>query len=138
MAKFRIGKISRIDYKAGKVAVMFPDQDDAVTDLLPFLAFGGEYHMPKPGQYVAVAHLSTGEEMGIVLGAFWSESNPPAAWGKDIFRKEMSNEPGRAFLQHAPDSGTLTIKADKIELQTDSGTVTVAEIIAAIRSIREV
>lgn len=133
MAQFRVGKVSRIDYKAGKVAVMFPDQDDAVTDLLPFLSFGGEYHMPKPGQYVAVAHLSTGQEMGIVLGTYWDEENQPAAWGKDTFRKELSDEPGRAYLQHVPNTGTLTIKADKIRLQTDSGTITVAEIIRAIR-----
>ena len=135
MAEFRIGKISRINYKTGQIAVTYPDQDESVTDLLPFLTFGNEYHMPKVEQYVAVAHLSTGEEMGIILGTYWNDDDPPPVYGKDFFRKELSNEIGKAFLQHDPDEGELTIKADKIKLQTDAGTITVAEIIAALGEV---
>lgn len=135
MAEFRIGKVSRINYKTGQIAVTFPDQDESVTDLLPFLTFGGEYHMPKIEQYVAVMHLSTGEEMGVVLGPYWDDDDPPAFWGKDFFRKEFSNEIGKAYMQHDPDEGELTIKADKIKLQTDAGTITVAEIIAALGEV---
>jgi len=135
MAEFRIGKISRINYKTGQIAVTYPDQDESVTDLLPFLTFGNEYHMPKVEQYVAVAHLSTGEEMGIILGTYWDDDDPPPVYGKDFFRKELSNEIGKAFLQHDPDEGELTIKADKIKLQTDAGTITVADIIAALGEV---
>lgn len=134
-AEFRIGKVSRIDYATGRIAVTYPDQDESVTDLLPFLSFGGEYHMPKIEQYVAVAHLSTGEEMGVVLGTYWDEDAPPPVSGKDIFRKELSNEIGKAFLQHDPETGELTIKADKVKIQTEAGTVTAAEIIAAIGEV---
>ena len=130
--EIRIGKVSRIDYETGRIAVMYPDQDDSVTDLLPFLNFGGEYHMPKVEQYVAVAHLSTGEEMGIILGPYWDEDNLPPVSGKDLFRKDLSNEAGRAYLQHDPDTGELLLKADQITLQTQAGTVTAAQIIAAI------
>ena len=135
MAEFRIGKISRINYQTGQIAVTYPDQDESVTDLLPFLTFGNEYHMPKVEQYVAVAQFSTGEEMGIILGTYWDDDDPPPVYGKDFFRKELSNEIGKAFLQHDPDEGELTIKADKIKLQTDAGTITVAEIIAALGEV---
>ena len=118
-AEIRIGKVSRINYATGMIAVTYPDQDDSVTDLLPFLTFGGEYHMPKIEQYVAVIHLSTGAEM-------------PPVYGKDFFRKEFSNTAGAAYMEHDPDEEELTIKAGKIKFKTDAGTVTVAEIIAAI------
>ena len=131
-AEIRIGKVSRINYATGMIAVTYPDQDDSVTDLLPFLTFGGEYHMPKVEQYVAVIHLSTGAEMGIVLGPYWDDDNPPPVYGKDFFRKEFSNTVGAAYMEHDPDEEELTIKAGKIKFKTDAGTVTVAEIIAAI------
>lgn len=130
--EIRIGKVSRIDYETGKIAVTYGDRDDSVTDLLPYLTFGGEYHMPKVEQYVAVMHLSTGAEMGVVLGGYWDVDNRPPVSGKDIFRKELSNEIGKAFMQHDPETGELTIKADKIKLQTEAGTITAAQIIAAI------
>jgi len=130
--EIRIGKVSRIDYETGKIAVTYGDRDDSVTDLLPYLTFGGEYHMPKVEQYVAVMHLSTGAEMGVVLGGYWDVDNRPPVSGKDIFRKELSNEIGKAFMQHDPETGELTIKADNIKLQTEAGTITAAQIIAAI------
>lgn len=130
--EIRIGKVSRIDYETGKIAVTYGDRDDSVTDLLPYLTFGGEYHMPKVEQYVAVMHLSTGAEMGVVLGGYWDVDNRPPVSGKDIFRKELSNEIGKAFMQHDPETGELTIKADKIKLQTEAGMITAAQIIAAI------
>lgn len=130
--EIRIGKVSRINYATGTIAVTYCDRDDSVTDLLPYLTLGGEYHMPKIEQYVAVVHLSTGAEMGIVLGGYWDADNPPPAYGKDFFRKDLSNTIGKAYLQHDPDTGELVIKADKIKLQTEDGTITAAEIIAAI------
>lgn len=130
MSDFRIGKVSRIDYETGRIAVTYPDRDGSVTDLLPYLSFGGEYHMPKIEQYVAVARLSTGAEMGIVLGAFWSGDQIPAAAGKDMYRKELSNTPGKAYMQHDPDTGVLTIKAGKIVFQTDERTIDVDQLAA--------
>lgn len=130
--EIRIGKVSRINYATGTIAVTYCDRDDSVTDLLPYLTLGGEYHMPKIEQYVAVVHLSTGAEMGIVLGGYWDADNPPPVYGKDVFRKDLSNIIGRAYLQHDPETGELLIKADKIKLQTEAGTVTAAQIIEAI------
>ena len=127
--EIRIGKVSRIDYATGRIAVTYGDRDDSVTDLLPYLTLGGEYHMPQVEQYVAVVHLSTGAEMGVVLGGYWDIDNRPPVSGKDFFRKELSNEIGRAFFQHDPETGELIIKADKIKLQTADGTITAKELL---------
>lgn len=127
--EIRIGQISRIDYATGRIAVTYGDRDDSVTDLLPYLSFNNEYHMPKVEDYVAVMHLSTGAEMGIILGTYWDDGNPPPVSGKDIFRKDLSNEIGKAFLQHDPGTGELLIKADKITLQTQAGRLSISDLL---------
>ena len=89
-SEIRIGRVSRIDYKNGLIAVTYGDRDESVTDMLPYLSFNGEYHMPKVEQYVLVVHVSTGEELGIVLGPYWHDGDPPAASGKDVYRDRKS------------------------------------------------
>lgn len=129
-SEIRIGRVSRIDYKNGLIAVTYGDRDESVTDMLPYLSFNGEYHMPKVEQYVLVVHVSTGEELGIVLGPYWHDGDPPAASGKDVYRKEFSNTHGKAYAQHS--NGAFTLKADSIRFKTSAGSISVAEIIAHI------
>lgn len=129
-SEIRIGRVSRIDYKNGLIAVTYGDRDESVTDMLPYLSFNGEYHMPKVEQYVLVVHVSTGEELGIVLGSYWHDGDPPAASGKDVYRKEFSNTHGKAYAQHS--GGAFTLKADSIRFKTSAGSISVAEIIAHI------
>ena len=133
MGEIRIGIVSRIDYEAGRVAVTYPDRDNSVTELLPYLSIGREYYMPRVGQYVAVAHLSTAEEKGVVLGPYWTPSDPSPETGKDRYHKELSNTNGDAFVDHEPRTGTLTICAADIVLQTENGSITVDEIIEAVQ-----
>lgn len=127
---FRIGIISKIDYKSGMVAVAYLDRDDAVTDLIPYLQMGGEYHMPKLEQRVAVMHLSTGPEIAVAFGPFWESSTPPPVYGKDVYHKELSHDTGSAFIHHDPETGTLTIKASGIKLVTDDGEVDISGLIS--------
>ena len=128
----RLGRVSSIDYETGQIAVMYTDRDDSVTSMIPYLTFNNEYHMPKPEDYVAVMHLSTGAEMAIVLGTYWDEENLPAETGKDLYLKEFSNTPGKAYMKHEPSDGELEIRADKIRLVTEAGSVSVAQIIEHI------
>lgn len=72
----RFGKVSNIDYAAGKMEVAYEDREDSVTDMLGMLS-NREYQMPKVGDIVAVIHNSNGAEEGIVLGTHWSDTNPP-------------------------------------------------------------
>lgn len=47
-ATIRLGKISSINYTAGKARVVYEDRDDSVTSELPFLAL--QYNIPKVGR----------------------------------------------------------------------------------------
>lgn len=133
MDAIRIGTVSQVDHESGKIAVTYTDRDDSTTILMPYLTFNGEYHMPLLEQKVCVLRLSTGEEVGIALGMFWGGSGqvPPVS-GKDHYHKEFSHSAGKASIDHDPETGELRIKADKIILETESGEITAAQIIAAL------
>ena len=133
MDEIRIGTVSQVDYGSGKIAVTYTDRDDSTTRLMPYLTFNGEYHMPLLEQKVCVLRLSTGEEVGVVLGTFWSGSGQdPLVSGKDHYHKELSHTPGKASFDHDPGTGELRIKADKIIMETEAGEITAAQIIAAL------
>lgn len=129
MDVFRIGMVSRIDYETGMIAVAYPDRDNSATQLLPYLQMGGEYHMPQLEQKVAVLHLSTGGEVGVVLGPFWEAAAKPPSSGNDYFRKELSNTPGKAYIEHDAETGELVIRADAIRLQTEGGSVSISDLL---------
>ena len=57
-ATIRLGKISSINYTAGKARVVYEDRDDSVTSELPFLAL--QYNIPKVDDLVVVACFSNG------------------------------------------------------------------------------
>jgi len=118
----RVGRISSIDYSKGMVKVVYADKDDSVTDDLPFLNMNGEYKMPNIDDMVLVLHLSNGATMGIVMGAFWSNSNKPSETGKGVYRKEYGSVPGEAYVRYDSQSKTLTFKADTVHIQTNKGT----------------
>lgn len=106
----RLGKISAIDYESGMVRVVYHEKDDAVTRLIPLLS--DEYKMPKVDDQVLVIHLSNGTEAGVVLGRPWSEKNVPPESGKGLWRKDLGESYGEAFLRYK--DGTLTIKAANV------------------------
>mgnify|MGYP000760892706 len=94
--------------------------------------------MPKVGASVLVVHLSNGSAMGIVAGTYWNSSHRPPVSGKGVYRKDLAQAIGEAFLQysgsslqiHAP---AITLDASRITLATKSGSITVAEIINHIK-----
>ena len=100
----RIGKVSSVDYGSGMIKVTYPDLDNSVTDDLPYLTFNDEYKMPKVGASVLVVHLSNGSAMGIVAGTYWNSSHRPPVSGKGVYRKDMAQAIGEAFLQYSGSS----------------------------------
>ena len=111
----RIGRVSSVDAKNGLIRVTYPDLDDAVTDWLPLFSFTDEYKMPDIRDEVIVAHLSSGQTAGVVLGKYWNaDHRPPVNSG---FRKELGTEIGEAYI--AFKNGVLTIKADTIKISGD-------------------
>lgn len=127
----RIGKVSSVDYGSGMIKVVYPDLDNSVTDDLPYLTFNDEYKMPKVGASVLVVHLSNGAVAGIVCGTYWNDAHKPPVSGKSVYRKDLAQAIGEAFLQYG--SGCLTIHAPSITLATSSGSITVGEIIKHIK-----
>lgn len=121
----RIGRVSSIDYKKGMIRVTYPDRDDSVTAEIPVFSFTDEYKMPKVGSNVLVLHLSNGSAAGIMLGHYWNEKNLPPAAGEGVFRKELGQDYGDAYIEYR--DGTVTIHANKIVLDgpvSASGDVT--------------
>ena len=122
--EIRLGKVSAIDYAAGMVRVVYHEQDDSVTRLIPFIS--DEYSMPEIGDQVLVLHLSNGAEAGVVLGRPWSGKNVPPEGEKGLYRKDLARTPGEAMIRYK--DGTLTIKAAKVVVDGDltvTGSLTV-------------
>ena len=74
-ATIRLGKISSINYTAGKARVVYEDRDDSVTSELPFLAL--QYNIPKVDDLVVVACFSNGTVSGVILGPVYNSANTP-------------------------------------------------------------
>lgn len=94
--------------------------------------------MPKIGASVLVVHLSSGSAMGIVVGTYWNNSHKPPVSGKGVYRKDLAQAIGEAFLQYSGNSlqihaPAITLDASKITLTTKCGSITVAEIINHIK-----
>lgn len=109
----RTGKISSINYEDGTVRVYYSDTGNVTTEV-PVLNFNGEYKMPKVDDMVLVTHLSNGSSVGIVCGTFWSEGNKPPETGSNIYRKELGESIGEAYIKYDSKTKTMTIKAEKI------------------------
>lgn len=126
MDNIRIGNVSSIDYENGMIEVTYPDLDDSVTDAFPVLSFGDEYKMPGIGDEILVLHLSNGESAGIVLGKYWNEGNNPLVSGKNVYRKELGQTYGEAYIQY---------KDGNITLKDQQGITTLASILSRLAAL---
>lgn len=119
-----IGRISALDVEKGMARVVYQDQGEKVSPLMPFLS--ELYHMPTVGDLVLVASLSNGPTAGVILGRFWTQKNVPPQSGANLFRHDFSRSPGTAFIRcdgaalTIETTGTLNIKANQITLEGSS------------------
>ncbi len=100
----RIGTVSSINYKEGKLRVCFEDQDNIVTDELPMLSF--EYEMPNIGESVLCLFLGNGITNGFCLGRYFYADDQPNPNGADIYCKQLLRQ---ARLVYDRSNKTLTI-----------------------------
>ena len=121
MDTIRVGRISAINYSAGTARVVYTDRDEEVTQEIPFL--DSEYKMPEIGALVAVAHLSNGSAVGIILGRPWSDKHKPPESGAALYRKDLGQTAGDAVIKY--DGKTLTISTTGDIAITAAGTVKV-------------
>lgn len=133
-SEVRLGNVSSIDYENGLCEVTYPDRDDTVTEMVPFLS-RREYMMPEVDDLVVVLHPGDSPEDAVVLGTIWNEKIKPAEGKKKIFRKEYCNEDGKAYRKFDADAkelldfvdGKKILKAKSLEVKIGSATVTISE-----------
>jgi phage baseplate assembly protein V len=107
----RQGKVSSVNYEAGRVRVLYTDKNDAVTAELPLESF--EYDMPKVGERIYAAHQSNGVEKGVVLSRYWHDDEVPPEYGPHIWRKELRDYPTfpeGTYFKFDREKHTLTIR----------------------------
>lgn len=120
----RTGSVCNVYPGAGKVQVRFEDADSTSLPL-PMLTFNKEYSLPKLGDRVVTLHMENGSSQGFCLGTFYGSDNPPSK--TTGYQKELDG------ARIKSDGGSVTINAKDVTFVTDAGTITLAEIIAAIR-----
>ena len=133
-SEVRIGNVSSIDYENGLCEVTYPDRDDTVTEMVPMLS-NREYRMPEVDDLVVVLHPGDSPEDAVILGTVWNEKIKPAEGKEKVFRKEYSNEDGKAYRKFDADAkelldfvdGKKILKAKSLEIKIGSATVTISE-----------
>ena len=136
----RIGKISSFNYPNGTARITYEDKDGSTTTEMPF--FSWQYWMPKVGDQVLVAHLSTGTCAAVILGPVWHDGHRPHEGFEGLYRREYSNQRGLASERYdaktkaynqsvtgtmevdATDSWKLDVGGTAIQFKSD-GTITV-------------
>ena len=133
-SEVRLGNVSSIDYENGLCEVTYPDRDDTVTEMVPMLS-NREYRMPEVDDLVVVLHPGDSPEDAVILGTIWNEKIKPAEGKEKVFRKEYSNEDGKAYRKFDADAkelldfvdGKKILKAKSLEIKIGSATVTISE-----------
>jgi len=88
------GIVVAVDEKSGKVRVQFPDRDDLVSDWLPvmqeFCVGNQQYRLPDEQTQVAVL-MDENYEAGVVLGAIYSDCDPPPVTNRDLYYRRFKD-----------------------------------------------
>lgn len=123
----REGEISAIFPEKGTVRVKF-DDDGTVSYELPIIFRGvigtKDYWMPDIGEQVVCLFLPNGNARGFVIGAVYSNVNPPPVTDKN--KRHVSFEDGTT-IEYDTSTSTLTvdsagpinIKANEINIEGD-------------------
>lgn len=120
----RIGKISAIDYPNGKANVTYEDLNDSTTAYFSFLAW--QYWMPKEGDQVLVAHLSSGTCAAVILGPVWHNGHRPPEGHEGLYRKDFNREYWKAYERYDHKPGIFTLHIGAVTMTIDaSGSVTI-------------
>lgn len=107
----RFGVVSEVDAETCRVRVRFDDLDGVVSQFLPVLVSKSKkdryYHLPDLEEHVAVALDENGED-GVVLGAVYSEPEPPPVTSGD--KAHVTFEDGSS-VEFDRASGVLKVDA---------------------------
>lgn len=123
MDAIRIGYVSAVEKESGMVSVVYPVEDDATTDYLPYLSPGNEYCPPEIDDMVLVIYHSDGAQ-GICLGTFWNKDNLPAF--VDGVQKTYAKD---SYVRYDRKQDVITIRAKDIILQCEDGAISVSDLL---------
>lgn len=105
----RIGIVTQLDPARAKAKVRFPDHDDVESWWLPVLQqktlSDRSYWMPDVDSQV-ICNMDDGEEAGVILGAIYSDADPPPASDANVQTTIYSDG---AQVGYDKNSGTWTV-----------------------------
>ncbi|UPK45899.1 phage baseplate assembly protein V [Paenibacillus pabuli] len=106
----RIGVVSTSDAEFGLVTVAFEDQEDMVSDVLPFVYRGGwgaSNEVPQPGDTVVCGFLKNGVSAGVCFGKLYdNDEQPPGEEGQQGTYYEDGS-----YVYFDEEAGTLNVLA---------------------------
>ncbi|WP_025847595.1 phage baseplate assembly protein V [Paenibacillus ehimensis] len=128
----RVGKVSSINPKECSARVAFEDRSDVVSFELPILVRGSigtlDYWMPAPGEQVVCLFLPSGAAQGFILGAFYSESDPPPV--KDAAKRHITFPDGTT-IEYDATTHILNIQAaGQVKIQATGDVHVIGDVIA--------
>lgn len=129
----RIGKVTQIFPKEGKVKVVYEDTGNASLKL-NVLTYNNEYLMPEVGDIVLTLHMEVGSSVGFCLGTYYGSVAPKAQKG---YRKDFNTDGDehKASATFDPEVGKFTLTAEDIELQCSYATTTLESLIKRIENL---
>ncbi len=131
----KYGVVTAVDTAKARVRVRFPGDDGLVSWWLQVVQHktGQDrfYALPDPGEHVACL-MDDGNENGVVVGAIYSDPEPPPADDADLalmlFKDDARIAYDRAAHELAielPAAGKIRLKVGRSELVISDGQVTV-------------
>lgn len=100
MDQIRVGKVSSVNYKEGKVRVVYSDRDNATTVELPMAVYNNTYRMPNVDDQVLVLHQPNGPASGFVLGDYWSQTKKAHEQGAEGRTVQYFDRDGKCYLEY--------------------------------------
>lgn len=101
MDQIRVGKVSSVNHKEGKVRVVYSDRDNATTVELPMVVYNNTYKMPKVDDQVVVMHQPNGPASGFVIGDYWSQTHKAHKEGGEGQVVQYFDRDGKCYMQYS-------------------------------------
>ena len=107
----RIGKITSVDEKKHTARVQFTDRDKMVSWDLPVLVPSTvdpqDYCLPVENTDVVRVFLPNGQQQGFVIGAFYTDANPPPITDRKKYLRKFKDG---TEIEADKETGNVTVK----------------------------
>jgi phage baseplate assembly protein V len=117
----KFGLVDAVDEQRMRVRVRLPDLDNLVTAWLPVLTRKSlrdkDYWLPDIEEHVAVLLDANGDD-GVVLGALFSQADPPPVTSRDKWHKRFSDG---AEFEYDRSSHTLAVRGGVRQVIVEAG-----------------